>query len=64
MSEIIDLLVEELREHQKIQPDEPNDNFPMWYHDQYEKWQRVDDSLRLILGVHLVENALKKEPEA
>ena len=61
MSELIDLLIKELRKHQKKRPDEPNDNFPMWYHDQYEKWQRVDDSLRLILGIRLVENVLKKE---
>ena len=59
-SEMINLLIEELREHRKKRPDEPNDNFPMWCHDQYEEWQRVDDALRLILGARLVDNALKK----
>ena len=61
MSNLSNLLIEELREHQKKRPDEPNDNFPMWYHDQYEKWQRVDDSLRIILGARLVDNALRKD---
>ena len=60
MSKIIDLLVEELREHQKKRPDEPTDLYPDWAHQQYEDWQREDDSLRLILGIRLVENALKK----
>ena len=64
MSNIINLLIEELREHQKKRPNEPNDNFPMWCHDQYEKWQREDDSLRFVLGVRLVDNALaNKETE-
>ena len=60
MSELIDLLIKELREHQKKRPNEPTDSHPVWAHQQYEKWQREDDSLRLILGVRLVENALKK----
>ena len=64
MSELTDLLIEELREHQKKRPDEPNDNFPMWCHNQYEKWQRVDDSLRFILGIRLVENVLDGKTEA
>lgn len=56
--EMIDILVEALREHQKKRPDEPNDNFPMWCHSQYEEWQREDVALRLILGIRLVENVL------
>lgn len=58
MSELIDLLIKELREHQKKRPDEPTDLYPAWAHQQYEGWQRVDDSLRLILGIRLVENVL------
>ena len=61
MSNLINLLIEELREHQKKQPDEPNDNFPMWCHDQYDQWQREDQALRLILGTRLVEDALRKD---
>ena len=61
MSELTDLLIKELREHQKKRPDKPHDVDPVWAHQQYEGWQRVDDSLRLVLGVHLVENVLKKE---
>ena len=64
MSNVINLLIEELREHQKKRPNEPNDNFPMWCHDQYENWQREDDALRFVLGVRLVDNALaNKETE-
>ena len=63
MSNINNLLIEELREHQKKRPDEPHDVDPMWYHNQYEKWQRIDDSLRLILGARLVEDVLNEENE-
>ena len=63
MSELIDLLIKELREHQKKRPDEPTDLYPVWAHQQYEEWQRVDDSLRLILGICLVENVLSGNTE-
>ena len=63
MSELTDLLIKELREHQKKRPDEPTDLYPAWAHQQYERWQRVDDSLRLILGICLVENVLSGNTE-
>ena len=65
MSNIINLLIEELREHQKKRPDVPNDRFPMWYHDQYEQWQREDQAIRLLLGARLVQRFLAdKEQDA
>ena len=64
MSELIDLLIKELRDHQIKRPDEPHDVDPAWAHQQYEKWQRVDDSLRFILGIRLVEHVLDGKTEA
>ena len=63
MNELTDLLIKELREHQKKRPDEPHDVDPVWAHQQYERWQRADDSLRLILGICLVENVLSGNTE-
>lgn len=42
MSDLIDLLTCRLREHQQTRPEQPNENYPAWYHDRYEQWQRQE----------------------
>lgn len=63
MSNLIDLLTDHLREHQQNKPEEPNERFPLWCHDQYEHWQREDQALRLLLGIQLVERALDEKEQ-
>lgn len=64
MSSIIDLLTAKLWEHQQARPEEPNERYPTWCHDQFEAWQREDNALRLLLGIQLVERSLEEKEDA
>lgn len=63
MSDFINLLTDHLREHQQSKPEEPNERYPAWEHDRYEQWQRRDQALRLLLGIHLVERTLDEKEQ-
>lgn len=63
MNNIIDLLTQQLHEHQQSKPETPTDRYPWWCHNQFEQWQREDQALRFCLGILLVERELANKEQ-